>query len=80
VARTLASWSAAVMRALRADPKLTIYVDGAQLPMATRSEFGPHAFAAEPDGDGGEWYNADTVATYTLMSDFRDGSLWHLRG
>jgi hypothetical protein len=80
VARTLASWSAAVMRALRADPKLTIYVDGVQLPMASRSEFGPHAFGVEPDGDGGEWYNADTVATYTLMKDFRDGSLWHLRG
>lgn len=82
VPRTLVAWDAAVLRALRADPKLTILVDGAQLHLARTVQFGPRAFGIEPDiaPDGSAvWYNADTVITYQLMSDFRTGALWHLR-
>jgi hypothetical protein len=85
VPRTLAAWDAAVIRALRAPAaaKLQITVDGRQLPLARTVQFGPRAFGVEadlaPDGSA-VWYNADTVVTYQLMSDFRTGALWNLRG
>jgi hypothetical protein len=82
VARGIGAWDAAVIRALRADPKLLVTVDGVQLALARSAEYGPRAFGvtADPSPDGSEvWYNADTVVTYTLMSDFRTGALWHLR-
>lgn len=82
VPRTLASWSAAVIRALRVDQKLSVIRDGVEQQLAESVVYGPHAFGVEPVTEGAEfqWYNADTAVTYKLMTDFRTGSLWNLRG
>lgn len=83
VPRTMASWSDAVFRALRADEKLRFRLDGVELSAARTATYGPHAFGVEPaleSGEPGGWYNADSTVTYTLMKDFRTGALWNLRG